>query len=370
MERSWTYFQLPNRGIHARNILLQRCLNQLKIESKNKLTISENSISSLNSDLISDLSSSSLNFHGGIQLLEEMLLCNQNDSLSTKKNVFNELPLWRNLVTLYSQIGESDVLLGLAVKLSKDYPNETTKALDAENCGNFSLALKTYSDLIEKASIRDVNKDELEMWEDRSLLCLNNLSDWGKLNEDVSSIMLRRSATTDGMEVNSFTDAIAEGRIDSRLKERFLPLYLNSLFHLNSGVGNEFGSFMETFLRFEKTGNENSKFQYLSNYPAEVSSFLISKQRWQEAKSCLDQGLDNFLRNWSTIHPCSYEARVKHLQKLHRITEIQDVAEFYSSKDTDYDLLLKKWCISEVNILFIYINSFLLLNNIITACDD
>ena len=129
---------------------------------------------------ITEAAMKSLNFHAGIQYLENLLLVsnrinecvlgtaqetkksklkvktkieddNRNDNNNNNNNILSILKddkiIWQQLSRLYSALGEYDILLGLAEKISV-YHIKTRKAIDAEVSGDYRKAVKMYADLL------------------------------------------------------------------------------------------------------------------------------------------------------------------------------------------------------------------------------
>ena len=136
---------------------------------------------------ITEIAMKSLNFHAGIQYLESLLIVlsrinecvrttqekkksnnegkignkkelssknNNNNSNNTDNDNDNTLCtildnriIWQQISRLYGALGENDILLGLAERVSA-YPKRTRKAVDAEVSGDFREAVKIYADLL------------------------------------------------------------------------------------------------------------------------------------------------------------------------------------------------------------------------------
>ena len=62
--------------------------------------------------------------------------------------------VWRQLSSLYGSLGEKDILLGLAEKVSSR-SRETREAIDAEVSGDHRLAIVKYAALLEAAAAQE-----------------------------------------------------------------------------------------------------------------------------------------------------------------------------------------------------------------------
>ena len=133
---------------------------------------------------ITEIAMKSLNYHAGIQYLESLLIVsnrinecirttqekkklnygikvankkefsskknennNNNDNNETFSTVRDNRIVWQQVSRLYSALGENDILLGLAERVSA-YPKKTRKAIDAEVSGDFRGAVELYADLL------------------------------------------------------------------------------------------------------------------------------------------------------------------------------------------------------------------------------
>ena len=121
----------------------------------------------------------SLHFHAGIRYLEQLLVVNERINICTQDVIManktkksrkssakmdiedvsishpprDEKVVLRHLSRLYSALGESDVLLGLAERVGA-YPKQTRKAIDAEVCGDYRKAVQLYGELFDMARKR------------------------------------------------------------------------------------------------------------------------------------------------------------------------------------------------------------------------
>ena len=108
----------------------------------------------------------SLNYHSGILFLEELLVVAERIHHAPAKGqgakaggedwgVYGGVrAVWRQLSALYGSLGENDILLGLAEKVSSR-ARETREAIDAEVSGNHRLAIVKYGALLEAAAAQE-----------------------------------------------------------------------------------------------------------------------------------------------------------------------------------------------------------------------
>lgn len=319
--------------------------------------------------------------------------------------------IWHQLYRLYDRLGEKDVLVGLTARLSEDASTTTTcststtevdaaedalvvagtvqgraeltrRALDAELSGDFQEAVRIYASLNEASDqeeaagdgeaesdvlhIAGISQEERNLWDERSLLCLRQLTDWQQLYDcvdKVARISLHDSADPDAMqpaeeprlwEVLSGLDSRSERQ--NRLKEQVIPHYLQSLLHLgcpysespvavaeNERNTQERDAFIERVLSYQSTTVSTSKDaartasqyelrQYIENtFPIELATAFASKGQWARTRLYCEQAHQRFLSQWSSLHPCATEARRQLLTQLQPILELRDAADFYSA---------------------------------------
>ena len=93
----------------------------------------------------------SRNVQGGIRLLEESLFRQNNGNTDIKAK-------WIQLQRLYTDLMESDILLGISKKvLSTETAKLTSRALDDEMAGKYPEAIKIYNQLIESDCANNSN---------------------------------------------------------------------------------------------------------------------------------------------------------------------------------------------------------------------
>jgi tetratricopeptide (TPR) repeat protein len=188
--------------------------------------------------------------------------------------------LWRQLSRLYQQLGDADILIGLAPKLSLHHAVKTKLALDAEINGDYAEALKIYDELnnentqysssfntstiqstmendntkLEEGNnhnsikLNDLNDEEQKIWSNRSMICLTQLCNWDELYRQVDKNVLQYSNKLNVFENNMSNDhsdsnlAFIMSTLqlsktnDVEIKERFSTPYLTSLLHCENHV--------------------------------------------------------------------------------------------------------------------------------------
>lgn len=175
------------QSTHFAATMLSSCYQCLEAEdprhtrNKGARPQGQNLLSFAPIEAVADAALKSLNFHAGIQYLEGLLLvisrikkCPTPKAAGGKKGrrgsapaeemqllmggdghveVRDEKIVWRQLSVLYSALGESDILLGLAERVGA-YPRQTRRAIDAEVCGDYRKAVSLYGELFDLARKR------------------------------------------------------------------------------------------------------------------------------------------------------------------------------------------------------------------------
>ncbi|CAM9129326.1 unnamed protein product, partial [Ectocarpus fasciculatus] len=216
------------------------------------------------------------------------------------------------LCNLYEALGDKDTLVGVYTKLISI--EETKRALDAEIAGNYPEAIDYYNDLIMKyrlsSSILSREMKEAELWDDRSLQCLQQLMDWGQLDEKLN--------------------IVAEAQFTSlaEKKKKFLPLKLNCLINIDRNE-DDLKHFLETLLTSPRDSPQEHLRKYIEVvHPAELTTAFGVIGDWTKVKTSVLSCYDQFLNTWSVLHKCAAEARTALLSQLQVVTELEDSAYF------------------------------------------
>lgn len=315
-----------------------------------------------------------------------------NGTYSVVHSANNCEEIWRQLYRLYDKLGQTDVLLGLTARLSTDGNSKNNQAqrtsirlaLDAEMDGNYTEAVRIYSELNQlndELIMRNANNTttdnfiipcqaERDLWDERTLLCLHKLCDWEQLHECVDKVTRLRlmDAQKPNIQYASLPRLLSEldlgNEMENKAKEQLIPHYLYSILHLscpykgynyttNTSI-KELKEFIDSLLVNANTldtaeqHRQRELKQWLErNYPMELAIVFAIFEQWAKARLYCDQAHRLFVNHWSTIHPCAYQARKKLLLQLQPILEIRDTCEYYStSGNTDYIALSKlmfKW---------------------------
>lgn len=296
-------------------------------------------------------------FCTGILLLEEQLLVRNLRTSAQKESpqLYHDGSL-RQLCNLYEALGDKDTLVGVYTKLISI--EETKRALDAEIAGNYPEAIDYYNDLImkyrlsssilsremsggkneaafERNSVLIPSEEEAELWDDRSLQCLQQLMDWGQLDEKLNIVA---EAQLSEASVPMLTSAYEPSHWEIFLlnpstslaekKKKFLPLKLNCLINIDRNE-DDLKHFLETLLTSPRDSPQEHLRKYIEVvHPAELTTAFGVIGDWTKVKTSVLSCYDQFLNTWSVLHKCAAEARTALLSQLQVVTELEDSAYF------------------------------------------
>ena len=375
-------------------------------------------------EIITGLAISSLNYHTGIQIIEELLLVYKklnitNTSLSTT-SVIATMPtttttnlttnsinqLWKQLSRLYESLGDTDTLLILAMKLTTSTTAEDTKsAIDAESQHNYEEAIKIYKSLIEKTNIiinqqsnrhvamQDEDSDnsenpgtyesdsessrnsqdssnnprqkrhnsnnnnnnnisneieDIQLWNNRSLECYKQLSDWSGLHSKLEDIVIHSSSLTSSSSHNDnnfWEQMLTISSQDTSFRNHYLPYYIQSCIYYipapettatATAANNRDAKIQENYTRFFDVCIQNPVYKDIKKWLEshciyELSLTYAWKLEWGKVLYFNNLCYQSFLTQWNLLHPCATEAKKHLLTTLEPILELNDIAQLYNT---------------------------------------
>ena len=238
---------------------------------------------------------------------------------------------WKYLGSLYKVLGDDDVLTGVFdTHLAKHF--FTHDAIKKELDGDYQGALDVYESGREAASDESYNwgenghpsMDEVDLWEDGRLECLQRLIKWDDLCEVTK-------AEVDG----SLSDLwVAE--------EPYLQLYLQSSFRCPDQWGD--------LLKFVDQGmqDEDRAPVLMRTFGPELAVMSVQRDDFDRAQYFCTQSFGNVLKSWRTLHPLARKGRLRLMQSLQRIKEVLEVVSFVRN-DANFasmkplSKLLRRW---------------------------
>ncbi|XP_013375655.1 PREDICTED: DNA-dependent protein kinase catalytic subunit isoform X2 [Chinchilla lanigera] len=282
----------------------------------------------------------SLQQPGGIRLLEEALL-HLAPAEPPAKRVRGQPRLppdtlrWMELAKLYRSIGEYDVLRGI-FSCEIGTKQVTQNALLAEARSDYSEAARQYNEALNKQQWVDGEPTEAEkdFWELASLDCYNHLSEW-------KSLEYCSTASVDSENPPDLSKMWSE----PFYQETYLPYMIRSkLKLLLRGEGDQsLLTFMDEAMRRELQ-------QALTElqYSQELSLLYVLQDDIDRAKYYVEQGIQIFMQNYSSIDVLLHRSRLTKLQSVQALTEIQEFISFISkqgnlSSQASLKRLLKTW---------------------------
>uniref|UniRef100_A0A8C6A8F9 DNA-dependent protein kinase catalytic subunit n=1 Tax=Marmota marmota marmota TaxID=9994 RepID=A0A8C6A8F9_MARMA len=278
----------------------------------------------------------SLQQPGGIRLLEEALLhLAPAEPLSKRSRGKTCLPpdilRWMELAKLYRSIGEYDVLR--AIFSSEIGTKQVTQnALLAEARNDYSEAAKQYNEALNRQEWEDGEPTEAEkdFWELASLDCYSHLSEW-------KSLEYCSTACVDSDLNKMWSEPLYQ--------EMFLPYMIRSkLKLLLQGEGDQS---LLTFMD-EAMHQELQQAFIKLQYSQELSLLYILQDDFDRAKYYVENGIQSFMQNYSSIDVLLHRSRLTKLQSVQALTEIQEFISFITKQDNlssqvPLQRLLKTW---------------------------
>ncbi|KAM5298283.1 DNA-dependent protein kinase catalytic subunit [Ctenodactylus gundi] len=282
----------------------------------------------------------SLQQPGGIRLLEEALLHLAPADPPTKRvrgktHLPPDVLRWMELAKLYRSIGEYDVLRGI-FSSEIGAKQVTQNALLAEARSDYSEAAKQYNEALNKQEWEDgePTKAERDFWELASLDCYNHLCEWKSLEYcSTASIDNENPPDLSKMWTKPF------------YQDTYLPYMIRSkLKLLLRGEGDQ------SLLTFVDEAMSRKLQQALTElqYSQELSLLYILQDDIDRAKYYVQNGIQIFIQNYSSIDVLLHRSRLTKLQSVQALTEIQEFISFITkqgnlSSSVPLKRLLKTW---------------------------
>ncbi|XP_058131499.1 DNA-dependent protein kinase catalytic subunit [Dasypus novemcinctus] len=242
---------------------------------------------------------------------------------------------WIELAKLYRSIGEYDVLRGI---FSSEIGTKqfTQNALLAEARGDYSEAAKQYNEALNKQEWLDGEPTEAEkdFWELASLDCYNHLTEWKSLAY-CSTVNVDSESPPDLNKMWS----------EPFYQETYLPYMIRSKLKLLLQGGDD-----QSLLTFidDAVNKELQKTLIELHYSQELSLLYILQDDFDRAKYYIQNGIQIFMQNYSSIDVLLHRSRLTKLQSVQVLTEVQEFIDFISkqgnlSSKVPLKRLLKSW---------------------------
>uniref|UniRef100_A0A452TWS2 DNA-dependent protein kinase catalytic subunit n=1 Tax=Ursus maritimus TaxID=29073 RepID=A0A452TWS2_URSMA len=276
----------------------------------------------------------------GIRLLEEALLQLVPQEPPAKRfqgrtRLSPDVIRWMELAKLYRSIGEYDVLRGI---FSSEIGTKqvTHSAILAEARSDYSEAAKQYNEALNKREWVDGEPTEAEkdFWELASLDCYNQLAEWKSLAYcSIVSVDNENPPDLNKMWSEPF------------YQETYLPYMIRSKLKLL--LHGEADQSLLTFID-EAVNKELQKALIELHYSQELSLLYILQDDVDRAKYYIDNCIEIFMQNYSSIDVLLHRSRLTKLQSVQTLIEIQEFISFISrqgnlSCQAPLKRLIKTW---------------------------
>ncbi|XP_054451411.1 DNA-dependent protein kinase catalytic subunit [Pteronotus mesoamericanus] len=276
----------------------------------------------------------------GICLLEEALLHLVPEEPPSKRvrgrpHLPPDVLRWMELAKLYRSIGEYDVLRGI---FSSEIGTKqvTQKALLEEARSDYSEAVKQYNEALNKQEWEDGEPTEAEkdFWELASLDCYNQLAEW-------KSLAYCSTVSVDSENPPDLNKMWSE----PFYQETYLPYMIRSKLKLL--LQGEDDQSLLTFID-EAVNKELQKSIIELHYSQELSLLYILQNDVDRAKYYIENCIENFIQNYSSIDVLLHRSRLTKLQSVQTLIEIQEFISFINkqgnlSSQAPLKRLLKTW---------------------------
>ncbi|XP_066575742.1 DNA-dependent protein kinase catalytic subunit isoform X2 [Amia ocellicauda] len=257
----------------------------------------------------------------GILLLEESLIrgCVIDEPPTKRARGRCEVPpdteRWIHLAKLYRSLGDYDVLRGIfSGKIGAK--SITNRALQAEAKSDYSEAVKLYNEALntEEWIDGDPTDTEKDFWEIAALESYSHLTEWKSL-QYCSTVNIDDGSPADLEKMWS----------DPFYQEAYLPYMMRSMVKLL-----QMGELEQSLLTFVDNAMkvEEKKTIIETNHSQELSLLYILQDDYDRAKYYVNNCMQVFMQNYSSIDALLYGSRLTKLQAIQALTEIQDFLSF------------------------------------------
>ncbi|XP_044101560.1 DNA-dependent protein kinase catalytic subunit isoform X1 [Neovison vison] len=260
----------------------------------------------------------------GVRLLEEALLHLVPQEPTAKRfrgrtRLSPDVVRWMELAKLYRSIGEYDVLRGI---FSSEIGTKqvTQSAILAEARSDYSEAVKQYNEALNKQEWVDgePTEPEKDFWELASLDCYNQLAEWKSLAY-CSIVSVDNESPPDLNKMWS----------EPFYQETYLPYMIRSKLKLL--LHGEADQSLLTFID-EAVNKELQKALIELHYSQELSLLYLLQDDVDRAKYYIENCIQNFMQNYSSIDVLLHRSRLTKLQSVQTIIEIQEFISFISKQ--------------------------------------
>ncbi|XP_006204718.2 DNA-dependent protein kinase catalytic subunit isoform X2 [Vicugna pacos] len=295
---------------------------------------------SLDPAAVSTSSLASLQQPGGIRLLEEALLHLAPQEPPAKRargtpGLPPDTARWMELAKLYRSIGEYDTLRGIFSSEIGTKP-VTQDALSAEARSDYSEAAERYNEALNRQEWADGEPSDAEkdFWELAALDCYNQLAEWRSLAYCSTAVV----ASENPPDLNKMWS-------EPSWQETYLPHMIRSKLK-----GLLLGGRDQSLLTFvDEAGALAPRRALLElHHGQELSLLCILQDDIDRAKYYVENCIQVFMQNYSSIDVLLHRSRLTKLQSVQTLIEIQEFISFISkegnlSSQAPLKRLLRAW---------------------------
>jgi DNA-dependent protein kinase catalytic subunit len=293
--------------------------------------------------LVGNVALKSSSYHSGAMVLEKQIdyrrknAPKQAASKRRKKEdshleaAVGAEPGWKPLAALFKVLGDDDVLTGICDKQLAQH-SYTHDAIFKELQGDYGGALAVYNQGAEAAADATFDwkgnvplLDELNLWEDGRLECLTHLTRWSEL---------AASAKT---EADFNLDNLWSPDLES-----YRQIFVQAAFRQRD-QWQDLAQFVDDALSKPERGE-----WLLKNFGTQLAMMSMIRDDLDQAKSLISKSMKNVLESWRSLHPLARNGRLRLVQSLQQLKEIEEVVTFVRDEKNFSSMkalegLLQRW---------------------------
>ncbi|XP_023688567.2 DNA-dependent protein kinase catalytic subunit isoform X1 [Paramormyrops kingsleyae] len=271
----------------------------------------------------------------GILLLEKSLIQDQAPHPPAKRARRDQPPdtlRWIHLARLYRSLGDYDVVRGIFCGKIGTKPITRT-ALQAEAKSDYAEAVKLYNEALNTEEWMDDEPTEAEkdFWEMAVLEAYSHLTEWKSL----------QYCATINID-NSTPIKLEKIWTEPFYQDVYLPYLMRSMLkQLQLGDQSQtLLSFVDAAMKLEERKNIMETY-----FSQELSLLYILQEDYDRAKYYINNCMEIFIQNYSTIDMLLNRSRLAKLQLVQPLTEIRDFLHFITSSVSSNSLrtIINTW---------------------------
>ncbi|KAG2458009.1 PRKDC kinase, partial [Polypterus senegalus] len=279
--------------------------------SKEKKSILEELLEDINTFL----SKSTMYFPPFVSCVQVVQVKNQCCDCLIQWTQYDRLNILHGPDKIGRSLGDYDVLRGIfSGKIGAK--SVTSKALQAEAKSDYAEAAKLYNEALNMENWPDGEPTEAEkdLWELAALEAYNQLTEWKSL-QYCSTVNIDDKTPSDLEKI----------WLDPFYQETYLPYVMRSMVKLLQ-LGEPDQSLLTFVDNAMKADDRKSIIE--THYSQELSLLYILQDDFHRAKYYINNCMQIFMQNYSSIDGLLHGSRLAKLQSVQTVTEIQDFLNF------------------------------------------